>query len=77
MNKNKKLAKLRKALSALEIAQSALKEVANDTSDNWYLCPDALHFLGKVEDIISCDHGEAGLRHLIEELDRRRSWNIV
>jgi hypothetical protein len=35
-----------------------------------YHTDDLKYFIGKIEEIISCDNGEGGLKHYIEMIDK-------
>ena len=65
MTRKDKLKHLAKAARAMRAAVEALKQVADDKSDNHYLCPDARYYQKEIQELLSCDHEQAGLDALI------------
>jgi hypothetical protein len=62
------LKNFKKAIRSLKDAQAALDEVGSDWH-NWGSV-DAQEYAKQIAEILSCDHGEAGLEHLIETLKK-------
>ena len=65
MNKQEKHELLAKAANEMRSALVHLRWVANDKSDNHYLCPDAMYYANELDELLSCDDGQAGLNILV------------
>ena len=66
MNKNIILTRLETVLMLLEEAEKTLREISQDASG--LISYDATDFADQVAEIISCDHGKAGLIPLLEKI---------
>ena len=60
--------RFKKALDLLKQAENEWREI--EQSDAGLITYDAAYFADEVSQIISCDNGEAGLKKLVENLDR-------
>ena len=68
MNTTQILAKYKKAAKALETAKKELEEIGVDWQ-NWG-SGEATYYADQIAEMLSCDHGEAGLEPLIEALKK-------
>jgi hypothetical protein len=73
MTKKDKLNRLAKAANALRTAADAMRQIQDDKSDNHYICEDARFYLTQIQELISCDHGQAGLDALIHKVNQQVS----
>lgn len=75
MTAKEKIKKLERALEALKKAEALFREVAEDqTTPSPYphfLTADAQYYQAEVGQLVSCDHGEAGLEPFIERLTKK------
>ena len=72
MTKQDKLNKLAKAANALKEAHTALAQIAIDTSDHHYICPDAAYYRSQIWELLDGD-GDGGLESLIRIVERELS----
>lgn len=70
MTKQEKLKLLTTAADHLRVASEALKDIADDKRDQ-YLRADALSIKADIDEILECDHGQAGLLVLIRRIEEK------
>lgn len=70
MTKKDKLNRLAKAANHLRSAAFALHEIVEDKSNNHFLCEDAGYYLAQIQELITADHGQAGLDVLIRKVEK-------
>lgn len=77
MNKRMKVKKLQQATMHLQKALDLFAEIGEDHSDNRFLTSDANYYKEQVADLISCDHGQAGLEPFVRILIQKVSTGEI
>lgn len=68
MNTAQILSSYKKAAKALQEAQKALQQIGAD-HNNWS-SEDAKDYARQIGELLSCDHGEAGMEALISRMEQ-------
>lgn len=68
MTRRQKIQKLAQAVSHLKKALALLTEISEDPSNSYFLTADAGYYKHEVAEMLSCDHGQAGLAVFVEIL---------
>ena len=69
--KSRAIEELARAANAMQTAVNALRDIEDDPKMNLYIGPDASYYRAQIEELLSCDDGEAGLTALIDLLVKR------
>ena len=60
------------AANAMDLAVTELNKIKNDKAMYQFIGPDAGYYQAQIEELLECDHGEAGLKPLIDMLIQRQ-----